>query len=84
MNSTPIHAVAIVAAVPVALLAHAEGIEPAWAAAVGATLPAIVASIDLVANGPDLSIGRLGVLTAAYAGGVTALACGLTWLLNVV
>ena len=76
------HAIAFTTALPVALLAHDSGMEPTHAATAAILLPAIHASVDLVVNGPDLSLRAIATRTAFHAATVTTLGLVLTSLLG--
>jgi len=82
MTTAVRHAIAFTAAVPVALLAHGNGMEPVHAATAAILLPAIHASVDLVVNGPDLSLRSIGAWTAFHAATITALGLFLASLLG--
>ncbi len=76
------HAIAFTAALPVALLAHKSGMEPAHAATAAILLPAIHASVDLAVNGPDLSLRCIAGCAAFHAATITALGLFLVSLLG--
>lgn len=76
------HAIAFTAALPVALLAHQSGMEPAHAATAAILLPTIHASVDLVANGPDLRLRCIAAWSAFHAATITTLGLVLTSLLE--
>ena len=76
------HAIAFTAALPVALLAHQSGMEPAHAATAAILLPAVHAGVDLVVSGPDLGLQAIGGWTAFHAATITALGLFLTSLLG--
>jgi hypothetical protein len=81
--TTPLrHAVAFTAAVPVALLAHNSGMAPAHAATAAILLPVMHASVDLVVNGPDMSLRCIAACTAFHAGTIAMLGLFLTSLLG--
>ncbi len=76
------HAIAFTAALPVALLAHKSGMEPAYAATAAILLPAIHAGVDLAVNGPDLSLRCIAACAAFHAATITALGLLLASLLG--
>jgi len=76
------HAIAFTAAVPVALLAHGSGMEPVHAATAAILLPAIHASVDLVAGGPDLTLRAIATWSGFHAATITALGLFLASLLG--
>ncbi|MCY4638496.1 MAG: hypothetical protein OXG04_29020 [Acidobacteria bacterium] len=81
--TTPLrHAIAFTAALPVALLAHDSGMEPAYAATAAILLPTVHAGIDLAVNGPDLSLRRIAGCAAFHTATITALGLFLTSLLG--
>ena len=67
------HATAFTAALPVALLAHDAGMEPTHAATAAILLPAIHASVDIVANGPDLCLRGIATWSAFHIATITTL-----------
>ena len=81
--TTPLrHAIAFTAALPVALLAHHSGMDPAHAATAAILLPAVHASVDLVVNGPDLSLPCIGAWSAFHAATIATLGLSLTSVLE--
>ena len=76
------HAIAFTGALPVALLAHDAGIEPAHAATAAILLPAIHAGIDLVVHGPDLTLRCIAACTAFHTGTISMLGLCLASLLR--
>ncbi len=76
------HAIAFTAALPVALLAHNSGMEPAHAATAAILLPAIHASVDLVANGPDLRLRGIATWSAFHVATITTLGLFLAGMLG--
>ena len=75
------HAIAFTGALPVALLAHGSGMEPAHAATAAILLPAVHAGVDLVVSGPDLSLRSIGARTVFHATTITTLGLFLAGLL---
>ena len=82
MTSALRHAIAFTAAVPVALLAHENGIEPTQAATGAILLPTIHASVDLVVTGPDLRLRCITMITVFHTATIGALGLFLTSLLG--
>ncbi len=76
------HAIAFTAALPVALLAHEGGMEPAHAATAAILLPAMHAGVDLAVNGPDPSLRCIAGCAAFHAATIATLGLFLTSLLT--
>ena len=76
------HAIAFTAALPVALLAHEGGMEPAHAATAAILLPTMHAGIDLAVNGPDLSLRCIAACAAFHTATITGLGLLLASLLG--
>ncbi len=73
MTTTLRHAIAFTTALPIALLAHDSGMEPTQSATVAILLPAIHASVDIVANGPDLCLRGIATWSAFHIATITTL-----------
>lgn len=76
------YAIAFSAAVPVAILAHQTGLEPAHAATTGVLLPATHASVELVTSGPDLRLRFIAAQTCFHTVTIVTLGLLLTSLLE--
>ena len=82
MTTAVRHAIAFTAALPVALLADGNGMEPVHAATAAILLPTIHAGVDLVVSGPDLTLRAIATWTAFHAATITALGLFLASLLG--
>ena len=76
------HAIAYTAALPIALLAHDSGMQPAHATTAAILLPATHAGIDIVVNGADTSPRCIATWTAFHAAAITILGLILTSVLG--